>query len=131
MNIEIRTDGTARLTSPLGAVTEVLSGRKYAEVICREREIPRYSDSLADTVTRLPRTVFSRHEILAAMRRVMPGLYETVKGLYQTEIELNIWWNSSNEINLNDADCMAWISSLGITQEMVDALRAAIDGQAA
>ena len=127
MNIEIRSDGTARLTSAMGAVTHVLSGRKYAEVVCREANIPDYTDSLADTVTTSPRTVFSRHEILAAMR-TMPELYTSMVEAYQTHIQLNIWWNSSDEINLADPDCIAWCAELGITQEMIDILRNIIDG---
>ena len=130
MNIEIRSDGTARLTSAMGAVAHVLSGRKYTEVVCRESNIPDYSDSLADTVTRTPRMVFSRHEILAAMR-TMPELYAAVVAAYQQHIELNIWWNSSNEINLNDADCIAWVQTLGITPEMINQLRAIIEGVSA
>lgn len=121
-------DGTAKLRSETGQVTEILSGRRYSEVICKEQDIAKYTDGSPYIHSKSPRTVFTRNEILKAMRTAMPELYAQVVQAYQQYIELNVWWNSSNVIDLEDNDCAQWVASLGITQEIIDALRRVIDG---
>jgi len=75
------------------------------------------------------RTVFSRFEVLKAFKQVT-GLYEQLVAAYQSNIEINLFWNSVNEIDIDDEYCISIRQQLGITDEMVDALVEIIDNGA-
>lgn len=72
------------------------------------------------------RTVFSRFEVLKAFT-VVPDLYARLVAAYQANIEINLFWNSVNEIDLDDEYCIRIRQQLGITDEIVDQLVEIID----
>lgn len=75
---------------------------------------------------RMLRTVFSRFEVLKAFK-VVPGLYDQVVAAYQNNIEINLFWNSVNEIDIDDEYCIAIRQQLGITDDIVEQLMDIID----
>ena len=67
------------------------------------------------------RTVFFRYEVLKAFQAI-PELYDQLVAAYQANIEVQLFWNTVLDIDLEDADCIRIRQVLGITDEMVDNL---------
>jgi hypothetical protein len=67
------------------------------------------------------RTVFTRFEVLKAFKAI-PELYDQLVAAYQANIEVQLFWNSVLDVDLEDADCIRIRQVLGITDEMVDTL---------
>ena len=67
------------------------------------------------------RTVFTRLEVLKAFKAI-PELYDQLVAAYQANIEVQLFWNTVLDIDLEDADCIRIRQVLGITDEMVDNL---------
>lgn len=67
------------------------------------------------------RTVFFRFEVLKAFQTI-PSLYEQVVEAYQTNIEVQLFWNSVNSIDIENEYCTRIRTALGITDETVETL---------
>jgi hypothetical protein len=67
------------------------------------------------------RTVFTRFEVLKAFMTIQ-SLYNSVVSAYQNNIQVQLYWNSVDDIDLNHPDCIAIRQLLGITDELVDQL---------
>lgn len=74
------------------------------------------------------RTVFFRFEVLKAFQTI-PELYAQVVNAYQTNIEVQLFWNSVNYIDIENEYCIRIRRQLGITDEMVDTLIQIIENE--
>ncbi len=74
------------------------------------------------------RTVFTRFEVLKAFKAI-PELYEQLVSAYQANIEIQLFWNTVLDIDLEDADCIRIRQQLGITDDMVQQLVAIIENE--
>lgn len=72
------------------------------------------------------RTVFTRFEVLKAFQSI-PELYERVVAAYQSNIEVQLFWNSVNDLDLENQDLIRIRGQLGITDELVEQLVAIIE----
>lgn len=76
------------------------------------------------------RTVFFRYEVLKAFQAI-PSLYESVVAAYQGNIEVQLYWNSVNDLDLENADLINMRQRLGIDDETVAQLVDIIENGAA
>lgn len=74
------------------------------------------------------RTIFFRFEVLKAFQTI-PDLYDQVVNAYQTNIEVQLFWNSVNSIDIENEYCIRIRQQLGITDEMVDTLIQIIENE--
>lgn len=74
------------------------------------------------------RTVFTRFEVLKAFKAI-PELYDQLVAAYQSNIEVQLFWNTVLDIDLEDSDCIRIRQQLGITDAMVEQLVAIIENQ--
>lgn len=74
------------------------------------------------------RTTFTRFEVLKAFKAI-PELYDQLVAAYQANIEVQLFWNTVLDIDLEDADCIRIRQLLGITDEMVDQLVTIIENE--
>ncbi len=76
------------------------------------------------------RTVFTRFEVLKAFQSI-PELYESVVAAYQSNIEVQLFWNSVNDLDLENQDLIRIRGQLGITDELVEQLISIIENGSA
>lgn len=72
------------------------------------------------------RTVFTRYEVLKAFMQI-PELYESVVAAYQNNIDVQLFWNSVPDIDIENQDLIRIRGQLGITDELVEQLVAIIE----
>lgn len=69
---------------------------------------------------------YSRFEALTAFQED-PELFAYLVNLYTTDTTVNLWWNSSNEICLEDPKFTEIVQTVGLTEEQVQAIVNRID----
>ena len=73
------------------------------------------------------RTVFSRFEVLKAFKAI-PDLYNRLVDTYMSNITIQLYWNTVNDIDIEDEDCIEIRRQLGISDELVKQLINIIEG---
>lgn len=64
------------------------------------------------------RTIFTRYEVLKAFM-ALPDLYTRLVAAYQSNVEVQLFWNSVNDLDLDNDDLIHIREQLGITDELV------------
>ena len=124
------------IPAPVNFVTE--DGR----TICNFNLAPELMDRYGYTVTEAeaeewrrqhpapppsPRTVCTKYELVNALSAHFPDLLAELRQAYASSPELQFFWNTVNDLDRANADFLRFAQTLGITEEQIDAIFAALE----
>lgn len=64
--------------------------------------------------------IFTPYEAISAMK--LAGMYEWAKNLFETNVDVQIYWSSIKQIDLDNADFISFCNELGVTAEQIQTL---------
>ena len=73
-----------------------------------------------------PRTMCTKYELVTCLQNHFPELLASLRQAYAQSADLQFYWNSVLDLDRNNADFQALVSSLGVTSEQLDAIFAKI-----
>ena len=77
----------------------------------------------------VPRTTCTKYELVTALREKFPELLEQLRQAYATDLELQFYWNTVNDLDLGNPDFQSAVKKLGIADSQLNAIFAAIGGE--
>lgn len=80
------------------------------------------------SVTLAPRTTCSPYELLVCLESKFPDLFLAFKEALTTNADIRFWWDAVKELDRNNTHFKAMCTQLGVTDEQLDAIFAAISG---
>lgn len=74
-----------------------------------------------------PRTTCTKYELITVISLRFPELLKQFRDEYEDSYELRFYWNTVQELDRTNADFQRFALALGISEEQIDAIFAALE----